>query len=102
MDKQIIKVNTGSITFPAYYQKVDSMPGDPENSMPYEVQTPNAVCIAFISAEDYSKALPREQNESITTGARMNLSEQEEFDEKFPGFPLSMCKELVKYLTEEE
>ena len=201
MDKQVIKVNGESVAFPTYYQKVDSMPGDPENSVPYEVQTPNAGCIAFISAEDYSKALPREQDEliggirhflsdnqglievvaendyvysivknlkephgvqyiltyqkfykdfliniqgffeeagttgiretmvyallkgedvlgsdddpfagwmkdpyddSITTGARMNLSEQEEFDEKFPGFPLSMCRELVKCLIEED
>ena len=41
-------------------------------------------------------------DDSITIGVRMNLSEQEEFDEKFPGFPLSMCRELVKCLIEEE
>lgn len=201
MEKQTIKINGGSVTFPSYYHKVDSMPGDPENSVPYEVQTPNAGCIVFISAEDYSRSLPREQDElidgirqflsdnqglikvvaekdyvysivknlkephgvqyiltyqkfyndfliniqgffeeagmtgiresmvyailkgedalgndedpfagwvkdpyddSVITGARMNLSEQEEFDEKFPGFPLSMCRELVKCLIEGE
>ena len=34
-------------------------------------------------------------DDSIREGALMNLSEQEEFDEKFPGFPLSMCREFV-------
>lgn len=33
---------------------------------------------------------------SIRHGALMNISEQEMFDEKFPGFPLSMCREFVK------
>jgi len=33
---------------------------------------------------------------SVKTGALMNLSEKEEYDQKFPGFPLSMCRELVK------
>lgn len=31
----------------------------------------------------------------------MNLSEQEMYDDKFPGFPLSMCRELVRALIEE-
>ena len=35
---------------------------------------------------------------SITKGALMNLSEQEEFDSAFPDFPLSMCRDLVKVL----
>ncbi len=180
--------------------KADSMPGDPENSIPYEVQTENAICIAFISAVDYSKQLPRDQgslidgirqfltgnqglikaeagkdyvysivknlrepsgvqyiltyqrfckgfilnvqaffeeagttgirdsvvyalcrkermlgddnehpfagwsqdpyNPEITEGALMNISEQEQFDEQFPGFPLSMCREFINCVIE--
>ena len=33
-------------------------------------------------------------------GIRMNLSEKEEFDKSFPEHPLSMARELVTYLCE--
>lgn len=33
-------------------------------------------------------------------GVLMNLSEQEVYDEQFPGFPLSMCREMVRTLKE--
>ena len=32
---------------------------------------------------------------TIKEGALMNMSEAEEYDEHFPGFPLSMCRELL-------
>ena len=35
-----------------------------------------------------------------TKGALMNLSEQEKYDEMFPDFPLSMCRELVRSILE--
>ncbi len=35
-------------------------------------------------------------DKTIRTGALMNLSEQERFDDHFPGFPLSMCREFVR------
>ena len=38
---------------------------------------------------------------SITQGALMNLSEQEQFDAAFPDFPLSMCRDMVKVLIRE-
>ena len=200
MEKQLLNINGETISIPACYQRVDSMPGDPANSVPFEVQTENAICVAFISAVDYSKSLPRTQNElvngirhfladnqglievvaekeyvfsivknlkqpggvqyiltyqkfckefivniqaffeeigitgtrecmvheicrregvlksddpfagwtkdpyddSVTTGALMNLSEQERFDAKFPGHPLTMCREFVHCLTGKE
>ena len=34
-------------------------------------------------------------DETIKTGALMNLSEMEQFDEQFPGFPLTMCREFI-------
>ena len=201
MRKQIISINGFDISIPEYFQKVDSMPGDPENSVPYEVRSENAACIAFVSAEDYSKALPREQEELVNgirhyladnqglievvakndyvfsivknlkephgvqyiltyqkycddfiiniqgyfeeigvtgqrdslvyalvkdkesigddenpfkgwscdpydksnrKGALMNISEQARFDELVPGFPLSICRELVRCLTDGE
>ena len=33
---------------------------------------------------------------TIRGGTLMNLSEQEIFDEQFPGFPLTMCREFVR------
>ena len=194
---QDVTINGKTISIPEYYQKVDSLPDDPEGSVPYMVQTPNAICLALITPVDESESLPRNKghliagirqflsenqgliqievaedhvysivktlmkpsgvhytltyqifypdfilniqahfeeigttgirdnvvlgwyqrqnlvgndvdpfagwnrdpyDESIKEGALMNLSEQEQFDEKFPGFPLSMCREFVKAL----
>ena len=39
-------------------------------------------------------------DKDYTRGARMNLSEQEKYDEMFPGFPLSMCREFIRVVTE--
>ncbi|MBR2295083.1 MAG: hypothetical protein IJ869_04915 [Clostridiales bacterium] len=35
-------------------------------------------------------------DKDITAGFLMNLSEQEMFDDKFPGFPLTMCREFIR------
>ena len=35
-------------------------------------------------------------DETITEGALMNISEEEDFDELFPGFPLTICRELIQ------
>lgn len=198
MNYQNVTINETTISIPEYYQKVDSMPDDPADSIPYMVQTGNAMCFALIFPVDESKSLPRTKesliagirqflgenqgliqveatedyvysivktlkepsgvqyiltyqrffpefilniqaffeeirttgirdsvgyemcrrqnlvgteedpfagwakdpyNESIREGALMNLSEQEEFDEQFPGFPLSMCREFVRSLV---
>ena len=199
-DKNIqeIQINGKTIYIPDYYQRVDSMPDDPEESMPYMVQTENATCFALMFPVDESQSLPRTQEDliagirqflgenqglievvaesdyvysivktlkqpsgvqyvltyqkfypefihniqaffeetgvtgirdnvvyemcrrqdsvgtdedpfsgwtqdpydaNVKTGALMNISEQEKFDEKFPGFPLSMCREFVRSLV---
>ncbi|RFZ76022.1 hypothetical protein DS742_25815 [Lacrimispora amygdalina] len=198
MDIQELHVNGKSVSIPKYYQRVDSMPDDPEGSLPYMVQTENAACFALIFPVDESQSLPRTQDEliagirqflgenqglieaiaetdyvfsivktlkqpsgvqyvltyqkfypefilniqaffeetgmtgirdnvvyemcrrqnivgteddpfsgwtqdpydaNVKTGALMNISEQKQFDEKFPGFPLSMCREFVRTLV---
>lgn len=198
MDIQELHVNGKSVSIPKYYQRVDSMPEDPEGSLPYMVQTENAACFALIFPVDESQSLPRTQDEliagirqflgenqglieaiaetdyvfsivktlkqpsgvqyvltyqkfypefilniqaffeetgmtgirdnvvyemcrrqnivgteddpfsgwtqdpydaNVKTGALMNISEQKQFDEKFPGFPLSMCREFVRTLV---
>lgn len=38
-------------------------------------------------------------DETVTTGALMNLSESRQFDPEFPGTPLMICRELVDFLV---
>ena len=197
MEMQRIEINGKSIIFPGYYQRVDSMPDDPEGSIPFMVQTENAICFFLVYAIPPQQSIPDQKEaliagirsfmgdnqgliqveannqyaysivktlkkpsgvqyvltfqqfypeftiniqgffeEAGTTGIRdmmvyelccrqnlvgskddpfegwicdpydsniksgtlMNLSEQEQYDDKFPGFPLSMCREFVKNL----
>ena len=76
MKKQIITINGKNISIPEYYQKVDSMPDDPEGAIPYMVQTENAMCFALIFPEDESKSLPRNK-ESLIAGIRQFLGENQ-------------------------
>ena len=76
METQIVTINGKEITIPAYYQKVDSMPDDPENSVPYMVQTGNAMCFVLISPVDESKSLPRTKD-TLIAGIRPCLSEKQ-------------------------
>ena len=76
MNTQTITINGKMITIPDYYQKVDSMPDDPENSIPYMVQTGNAMCFVLIFLVDESKSLPRTK-ESLIAGIRPCLSEKQ-------------------------
>lgn len=198
MKYQNVTINGRTISIPEYYQKADSMPDDPVDSIPYMAQTGNAMCFALIFPVDESKSLPRTKesliagirqflgenqgliqvkaaedyvysivktlkepsgvqyiltyqkffpefilniqaffeetgttgirdsvgyemcrrqnlvgtdddpftgwardpyDDSIKEGALMNLSEQEQFDAQFPGFPLSMCREFVRSLV---
>lgn len=199
MEYQDVTVNGMTISIPAYYQRVDSMPEDPENSIPYMVQTGNAMCFVLIFPVNESEALPRTKDAlisgirkflgdnqgliqaeasgeqvysivktmkepsgvqyiltyqrfypefilniqaffeemgttgmrdsmvyefcrrqnlvgtkedpfagwaqdpydaSITKGALMNISEQEQFDDRFPGFPLTLCREFIRSISE--
>lgn len=195
MNNQNVIIGGKVVSIPNYYQRVESMPEDPEGSVPFAVQTENAMCVVFLYPVDESQSLPRRKealvngirqylgenqgliqvdagedyaysivktlkeqggvqyiltlqrfypefilniqgyfeeigvtgirdnmvyeycrrqglvgndgdsfagwardpyDEKVTTGALMNLSELKQFDEKFPGFPLSMCREFLE------
>jgi len=197
MNTQKIDVSGMLITIPAYYQKWNSMPEDPPDSVSYGVQTENSMCFVLIFPIAASQAMPRDQktvidgirqclgenqgliqveatedyvysivktlqqphgvqycltyhrfyqnsilhvhaffdeagmtgirdsmvyeycrkenivgsdddpfmgwsqdpyDKNIKHGALMNISEQEKFDDKFVGFPLSMCREFIRAL----
>ena len=76
MNTQMITVKGRTITIPDYYQRVNSMPGDPENSIPFMVQTGNALCFALIFPLDESKSLPRTKD-SLIAGIRPCLNEKQ-------------------------
>ncbi len=61
MDTKEIQIGKTEIKVPDYYQKVDSMPEDPENSVPLMVKTDNAMCFAI--------AFPIAENEAMPFGA---------------------------------
>ena len=195
MEYQDVIIFGRTISIPAYYQRVESLPGDPEGSVSYMVQSENALCLVQLYPISESESLPRKKetliagirqylgenqglikvetakdyiysivktlkeqggvqyiltyqvfypdfvlniqaffeetgitgtrdnavyqyyrskgligtsedpfkgwtrdpyDESISNGALMNISELEQFDEMFPGFPLSICRELVR------
>jgi len=76
MEKQKITINGKTVFIPDYYQKVDSMPDDPEGSIPYMVQTGNAMCFALIFPVNESESLPRSK-ESLIEGIRGFLGENQ-------------------------
>ena len=201
MEKNEYNIRNAVFSMPSFFQKVDSVPGDPEDSIPFMVKTENAECLVIVYPVDFPESMPRDvsmvisgirqalgdnqgmikvdagedyvysivktlkepsgvqytltyqrpyedfvlnfqgyfdeinttgmrdtmvfeifrreqaggenedpfegwtcdpYDEKIGKGALMNISEQERFDEMFPGFPLSMCRELVRFLNGEE
>ena len=62
MKYQNVTINGKTISIPEYYQMVDPMPDDPADSIPYMVQTGNAMCLALIFPVDESKSLPVQRN----------------------------------------
>ena len=60
-----IIINNMEMYIPSYFQKVDSMPDDPEGSMPYMCQTENTLCFAMLYPVDESQALPRDKGALI-------------------------------------
>lgn len=76
MSNQRITINNNYFFIPDYYQKVDSMPGDPEGSVPYMVQTKNAMCFAMIFPIDASQAMPKSK-EALISGIRQYLEENQ-------------------------
>ncbi len=76
MNTQMITIKGKTITIPDYYQRVDPMPDDPEDSIPYMVQTENAMCFALIFPVSESASLPRTKD-SLIAGIRPCLSEKQ-------------------------
>ena len=74
MECQDVRIQGRTIMIPGHYQKVDSMPDDPKDSVPFVVRTENAICVALLFPVDESKALPRKKD-SLTAGIRRFLGD---------------------------
>ncbi len=73
---QDIVINGRIIQIPKYYQRVDSMPEDPANSVSYMASTENAMCLLIVYSVDFSGSLPHDASELIS-GVRHYLSENQ-------------------------
>ena len=76
MKTQNVMISGKTITIPEYYQRVDPMPDDPAESIPYMVQTDNALCFALIFPVEESRSLPRTK-EALISGIRQFLGENQ-------------------------
>lgn len=76
MEKQIVNLEAIKVSIPDYYQKVNSMPDDPKDSVPYMVQTEHAICLALLSLVDKSEMLPRTKD-SLIAGIRKDLDDNQ-------------------------
>ncbi len=62
-----------TVSIPDYYQKVKSEQEDPDNSIPFMVQTDNARCLAFVYPDVYEHAIPQGE-ETLIQGVRQFLA----------------------------
>ncbi len=73
MEIQKIEMVGMTVSIPDYYQKVKSEQGDPDNSIPFMVQTDNAMCLAFVYPDVYEHAIPQNE-ETLIQGVRQFLA----------------------------
>ncbi len=73
---QKVVIMERSISIPEYYQKVESMPEDPPDSMPYLVKTEHAYCFLLIFPIQISESLPNTK-EHLIMGIRRFLGENQ-------------------------
>lgn len=61
MDKRLIEMQGKKFNVPGYYQQVDSVPEDPEDSIPLMAQTEQSVCCVVAYPIGADEALPYDQ-----------------------------------------
>ena len=76
MKTQEVDVQGMMISIPAYYQKLNSMPDDPEGSVSYGAQTEHAECFSLLFPIAASQAMPRDK-EAVIVGIRQCLGEDQ-------------------------
>lgn len=76
MNTQNLTIEGTAVALPAYYQRVDSMPDDPENSVPYMAQTEHALCFVLVYPVSREQALPRDKD-MLISGIREYLSDKQ-------------------------
>lgn len=72
-----VKVADMAIKVPDYYQQVDSMPEDPECSVPLMVQTENAMCFNLLFPITEDEAMPFDDIDALIAGIHEALGEDQ-------------------------
>lgn len=66
MKAKKIDLNGAGFLIPDYYQQVESMPEDPDNSTPFLARTENTICFILAQPVDMSQSLPRTKEDLIS------------------------------------
>lgn len=77
MDKRQIKLDSEDVLVPSYYQQVESMPEDPEGSIPLMAQSDNAVCFVMLQEIARDEAMPFDDPQSVIDGIHECLREEQ-------------------------
>ena len=95
MTTQSVNIGGINISIPVYYQAVKAMPGDPENSKPYIVQTQDATCFLVMHLLGKEQAMPMDE-QMVIDGIHNILSPKQGLIEvkKGPNYIYSIVKDL--------
>lgn len=75
-NKLPITINNQTIYIPDYFDRVQTMPDDPKDSVAYMVQSEYAACLALLFPTDESASLPRTKG-ALINGVRQFLAENQ-------------------------
>ena len=95
MEIQRIVINGMSVAIPDYYQKVDSMPEDPKDSVPYMTHTERVLCFVLLFPIEGAMIMPCDK-EKVIDGVHQTLEENQELIEVETGsdYVYSIVKSL--------
>jgi len=76
MDTRAIEMAGASFEVPEYYQQVQSMPEDPEGSVPLMVQTESSMCFVLVFPTGSGDRMPYDQ-EAVIGGIREAMADNQ-------------------------
>lgn len=77
MNTKQISIGQCRVSIPDYFQQVDSMPEDPEESIPLMAQSNNAVCLVVLQPLSPEDAMPFDNPKGVIDGIHECLSEEQ-------------------------
>lgn len=77
MNTKQISIAQSMISVPGYFQQVDSMPEDPEGSIPLMAQSDNAVCLVVLQPLSPEDAMPFDNPQIVIDGIHECMNEDQ-------------------------